>query len=95
MRWLSVISVAVFCAQLAASTAAQAADHEFCDRYAHEAEFQADRAREGRCWRFFDMHEARWQSRFEEHYRWCRRTDFREVERERDIRRRELHRCGV
>ena len=95
MRAILLAGAALCCIQIALAPVARAADREFCERYARHAREQTERAREGRCWRTFDMRNARWESSYEDHFRWCRRADFREVERESEIRQHELRRCGM
>jgi hypothetical protein len=91
-RSLLLAGAAAFCT-LIGLPQARAADHMECERYAHIALEQRERAREMRCFRSIDLHSFRWSPEFQDHYRWCRHEPFHALERERRIRREELERC--
>ncbi len=92
MRALLLSGAALFGLQLALTPVAQAADREFCERYARTAREQLQVARD-RCRGRIDLRNARWESSYEDHFRWCRGVSFREADREREIRHAEIERC--
>jgi hypothetical protein len=92
MRQLLLTCTGLLCLQIAMTSVAQAADHNFCERYARVAREQLEVARE-RCRHRIDLRNPRWGSSREEHYRWCRSVPYREAEREREHRHNEIERC--
>jgi hypothetical protein len=78
---------------LGAAGAAQAADREFCEEYAHAAIIQVRGGLNNAGCRPL-MDGARWSAEYRVHYDWCRGTSVHEAETERNIRRGILNRCA-
>ena len=82
-------------AGLGATSAARAADHEFCEDYARSAISQYHEAlRHDRCDHYIRENPGRWQDNYRAHYDWCRGRPRDQAEGERMERTHALDRCA-